>query len=245
MTTDYVRALASEARSLVRRLAVDPLLGKIVRGTVSRTEYIHFLTCTFHYVRQSGDLLTACARGLERSGRCPMLVDLVVMKANEEASHDAWLLEDLRHLGLPAERVMSVPSTNAIQSYFFWNSMLAEAGSPGFLGAAYALEFVSAECAGQAAKNLRERSAIPNIENALSFLVGHAEADGGHVASLERELGSVTDSADQRDIRLSCRLLCASYPNFFAVARSDSAPRVASPTRPPSATAASYEGSRR
>jgi pyrroloquinoline quinone (PQQ) biosynthesis protein C len=174
-----------------------------------------------------------------------MLVDLVATKANEEAPHDAWLLEDLRHLGVPAERVMSAPSTNAIQSYVFWSSMLAEVGSPGFLGAAYALEFVSAECAGQAAKNLRERSAIGNIEKALSFLVGHAEADAGHIASLEHELGSVTDSADQRDIGLSCSLLCASYPSFFTAGRSDSKPRVTGSARPPNAAAATYEGSRR
>ncbi|HET9932749.1 MAG TPA: iron-containing redox enzyme family protein [Polyangiaceae bacterium] len=215
MKTAYVRALASQSQRLVQRLDTDPLVGSVVRGTATWQQYVEFLLRTYQYVRWSGLLLAATARGLRASGRARMLVEVVTLKAEEEAPHDRWVLDDLRNLGLPGERVIREPVPSAIQSYFFWSSTLAEAGSPGFLGAAYALEFVSMQRARQAAENLRARAEIPNVQNALSFLVSHGDADQEHIRVLEETLSSVTDPADVRDIRLSCSVLCTTYPHFF------------------------------
>lgn len=84
------------------------------------------------------------------------------------------------------------------------------------MGAACALEYVSRERASLAARNLRVARAIPNIEHAVTFLDGHADADIAHVAYLERRLGEISDTADRRDIEFSSRTLCVLYPWLFA-----------------------------
>ena len=95
---------------------------------------------------------------------------------------------------------------------------MAEAGSPAFLGYAYGLEFISMSRAQVAAENLLARAAIPEIEDASSFLVGHGIADPGHVALLEQVLGRIEDPEDQAAILLSASMLRVLYPLFFRTA---------------------------
>jgi len=92
---------------------------------------------------------------------------------------------------------------------------MAEEGSPAFLGAAYALEFISMHRAKVAADNLRARKAIPNIEDAVTFLAGHGDADSGHIALLSDVLRQIRDPRDQDAILLSASVLRALYPRFF------------------------------
>ena len=80
------------------------------------------------------------------------------------------------------------------------------------------LELVSAHRAGEAARNLRERSAIAHIDGAVSFLDGHADADTGHVTVLEEVLNRVECPEDQADICLAARQMRRLYPRFFAAA---------------------------
>lgn len=224
MNSDYLTVLASESRDLVRRVDADPIIGKVVRGTANISEYRRFLLGSYQYVRWSGRLLSASAAGLRASGRCPALLGLLEEKAREEGPHDAWILSDLEHLGTSAASVDAEPVALAVEGYRLWSEALANSGSPGFLGAAYALEFVSVQRASLAARNLRAYGAIPNVAAALSFLEGHGEADLGHVATLESYLETVTDERDQRDIQTSAYLLCQLYPRFFEPARRSSPP---------------------
>lgn len=219
MRSDYVSLLASECRELVRRVDDDPIVGKVVRGTANTSEYRRFLIASYQYVRWSGSLLAGCAAGLRASGRCQALLGLLEEKAREEGPHDAWILADLQSLGESRASVEAEPVSPAIESYRFWSDTLTSSGSPGFLGAAYALEFVSAQRASLAARNLRAQATIPNVGAALSFLEGHGEADLGHLAMLETHLGAVRDERDRRDIRMSAQLLCQLYPRFFEPAR--------------------------
>jgi hypothetical protein len=93
---------------------------------------------------------------------------------------------------------------------------LAETGSPAFLGAAYVLEAMSMRRAQRAAEALRARAAIPNIGAAVSFLVGHGDADVDHVARLDAVLGRIDDADDAAAIVLSASVLRTLYPRFFA-----------------------------
>jgi hypothetical protein len=218
MTNVNLVPIEAECRALVQCIDEHPLIGAVVRGDASRDEYIRFLVATYHYVRWSGPLLAATAVGLRRRGSHPWLVALVETKAEEEAPHDRWALDDLRRCGHNVELVKLGPVPVAVRAYVDWSLAMAEDGSPAFLGAAYALEFMSMSRAQLAANNLRTRGAIPGIDRAVSFLAGHGDADAGHVALLADVLARLDDPADAEEIRLSAATLRRLYPRFFRAA---------------------------
>lgn len=215
MTNVNLVPIERECRALVQSVDEHPLIGAVVRGDASREEYVRFLAATYHYVRWSGPLLAATAVGLRRRGRHPWLLALVEGKAEEEAPHDRWALDDLRACGENVEIVKLGPVPRAVRAYVDWSLALAEDGSPAFLGAAYALEFMSMLRAQIAASNLKARGAIPGIAHAVSFLAGHGEADAGHVALLSGVLARLDDPRDAEEIRLSAAMLRHLYPRFF------------------------------
>jgi hypothetical protein len=218
MTNVNLVPIEKESRALVQCIDEHPLIGAVVRGDASRDEYIRFLAATYHYVRWSGPLLAATAVGLRRRDSHPWLVALVETKAEEEAPHDRWALDDLRRCGANVELVKLGPVPLAVRAYVDWSLAMAEDGSPAFLGAAYALEFMSMSRAQLAANNLRARGAIPGIDCAVSFLAGHGEADAGHVALLADVLARLDDPEDAEQIRLSAATLRRLYPRFFRAA---------------------------
>lgn len=224
MNHDYVTTLERDSMLFVNAIDNDPLLGRVIHGDATRAEYISFLRSTYHYVRWSGPLLAMTAEGLRRSGRCPELVAIVDAKTVEEAPHDAWVLRDLRKCGENVELIKASAAPVAVQTYVDWSLLMAEEGSPSFLGAAYTLEFISLHRAKMAADNLRARRAIPNIEGAVLFLDGHGEDDIGHMEVLTHVLRQIKDPADQAAISLSAAVIRTLYPRFFEAER-PAAPR--------------------
>lgn len=215
MTHHHFSIIERESTALVDSIDRDPLLGSVIRGDASRAEYVAFLGATYHYIRWSGPLLAETAEGLRRSGRCPWLLAIVDAKTAEESPHDAWVLDDLRRCGVDVELVKAQAAPRAVDAYVQWSRTMAEEGSPAFLGAAFALEFMSMQRAKRAADNLRARNAIPNIAEAVSFLEGHGDADVGHIEQLGAMLRRVEDPQDMKAIVLSTSVLRALYPRFF------------------------------
>jgi hypothetical protein len=223
MKSTYVAEMDRELARWVESMDRDPVVGGVIRGDASRDGYVRFLWSTYHYLRWSGTLLAETAKGLRRVGRYPWLVEVVDEKTAEESPHDAWLLEDLEQCGVDVERVKASAAPAAVRAYVEWGLTMAEGGSPGYLGAAYALEFISMRRAGVAARNLRAHEAIPHIEAAVSFLVGHGDADSGHVALLRGLLDKIEDPRDQEAIAVSAAVLRVLYSRFFHLRRNDAA----------------------
>jgi hypothetical protein len=217
MNNDYVSVIERESMQWIHSMDDDPRVGGVIRGDASREAYIAFLEATYHYVKWSGPLLAKTAEGLRRSGRCPWLVGIVDEKTAEESPHDGWVLDDLRVCGANVEIVKASAPPVAVEAYIRFSLAMAEEGSPAFLGAAYALELISMHRASMAAKNLRERGAIPEIEGAVTFLEGHGDADVGHIALLTEILRRIEDPRDQAAIALSSAVLRELYPRFFSV----------------------------
>jgi len=215
MTRDDIRLIERESTAFVDSMDHDPLLGRVIRGDASREAYVGFLGATYQYVRWSGPLLAETAEGLRRSGRYPWLLELLDVKTTEEAPHDGWVLDDLRRCGENVELLKAKAAPIAVQAYVHFSMTMAKEGSPAFLGAAYMLEFISMRRAKRAAKNLRERKAIPNIEKAVSFLDGHGDADAGHITLLNDVLRQIGNPTDQAAIMLSVANIRALYPLFF------------------------------
>jgi len=215
MRNDYVSTIEHKSIAWVNWMDEDPFIGGIIRGDASRDDYVWFLEATYHYLRWSGPLLAATAEGLRRGGRYPWLLARVSAKSKEEGTHDRWVLSDLERCGVNIELVKESAAPTAVDDYVQWSLTMAEEGSPGFLGAAYTLEFISMHRASMAAENLRARRVIPNIENAVSFLEGHGDADVNHVAQLNETLRRIEDPRDRGAIRRSASILRDLYPRFF------------------------------
>ncbi len=211
----FVQTLEHDSLALVEAIDRHPLIGDVIRGEATTERYRSFLRSSYHYVRWSGPLLAETAAGIRREERTPWLVDVLDDKTREEALHDRWVLDDLAACGENVELVKGSLPPLAVSAYVDWSRSLARSGSPGYLGAAYTLEIISARRAGMAAENLRARAAIPHIAGALSFLESHGHADLGHIAALNEVLAHIDDPRDRAAIALSAAVMRTLYPLFF------------------------------
>lgn len=216
MHTDLITHLENETRQLLARLDSHPRARQLFEGTLDAQAYAAFLVQTYHYVRWTRPLLERAGRRLASLGQHPVLAGLLIQKAREESGHERWLLADLKALGWSASVVEHTPPCPAVEAYVAWNRYTVEAGLPlAFLGTAYVLESLSVHRAGEAVQRLIERSGIPHVHRAMTFLRGHAGADVGHVAELATTLGSLTEPRECEAIVLSARTTCALYPDLF------------------------------
>ncbi len=213
---DWISALEDEARLLVEELDTHPAAQRLFNGSIDTNGYIGWLVQTYHYVKWTTPLLERAGQRMKRQSRHVALAELLLQKASEERGHERWLLADLKNLGWTRKQVESTPPCRAVEAYIAWNRYQAEAGSPtAFLGTAFVLEHLSVYRAGEAAERMLARNTIPNIRKAVTFLRGHAGADGEHVAELLAVLRTLTDPAEQSAIVLSARNTRAIYTGLF------------------------------
>lgn len=217
MTNDYVSMMERDSIEWIHSMDSDPRVGAVIRGDASREEYVAFLEASYHYVKWSGSLLAKTAEGLRQRAKYSWLVGIVDQKTAEESPHDSWVLDDLRRCGANVEIVKAKAPPAAVEAYIRFSLAMAEEGSPAFLGAAYALEVISMHRASMAARNLRDRGAIPGIEGAVTFLEGHGDADVGHIALLTEILRRIDDPRDQTAVALSAAVVRELYPRFFSI----------------------------
>lgn len=213
---DWTSALEHEARLLVEELDTHPAAQRLFNGSIDANGYIAWLVQTYHYVQWTTPLLEQAGQRLKRMGRHVLLAELLLQKASEERGHERWLLADLKNLGWTRKQVEGTLPCRAVEAYIAWNRFQSEAGSPtAFLGTAFVLEYLSVHRAGQAVERLLAHGAIPHIGKAVTFLRGHAGADGGHVAELMAVLRTLTDPSEQAAILLSARNTRALYTGLF------------------------------
>ncbi|RYZ39375.1 MAG: heme oxygenase [Myxococcaceae bacterium] len=213
---DWLDSLRREARGLVRELEATPGARRLFEGRIQQDEYIHYLVQTYQYVRWSTEFLQESGERMKREGQHTALADLLIQKAREENGHERWLLADLKNLGLTQEQVEGAPVCSAVRAYVEWNRFTTLSGVPtAFLGTAYVLEYLSVERAPGTVDRLIADSGIPNIQKAVTFLRGHGNADGDHVAELEAVLGRLTSPEEQAALHLSARTTRALFPSFF------------------------------
>ncbi|MBX9592216.1 MAG: iron-containing redox enzyme family protein [Hyphomonadaceae bacterium] len=214
--SQFIAQLRSEAARLVEATDRSPM-GTLYDGTATRDLYVAFLQETWHYVRfTSGTLLFAGER-LNKLGQHGWLADVLIEKAGEEKGHDLWALADLEALGLVAKQVQATSASPAVAAYNAWTRFAASSPFPiAYLGVAYTLENLAVQRAGKAADALRQAARIPNIAHAVTYLVGHGEADVGHVAELEEVLERVKSPAEHDAVLTSAAATRLMYAGMVA-----------------------------
>jgi pyrroloquinoline quinone (PQQ) biosynthesis protein C len=215
--TDWLDALEYEARTLVEELNAHPAARRLIDGSIDASSYAHYLVQTYHYVRWTTPLLAKAGHRMKRMGWHPRLAELLLQKSAEERGHERWLLADLKNLGWSAERVEGMEQSPAVNAYIAWNHYTTLSGVPAaFLGTAYVLEYLSVQHASRTVERLLAVNTIPNIRKAVTFLRGHGDADGSHVAELASVLRSLTDPREQSALLLSARTTRALYTGLFS-----------------------------
>lgn len=198
---DFLPKLRDEAARLVEATDRSPM-GALFDGIATRDLYVAFLQETWHYVRYTSGTLLFAGERLNKLGQHSWLAEVLIEKSAEEKGHDLWALADLAALGVTEKQVLATAPSSAVAAYNGWTKFVASSPFPiGYLGVAYALENLAVQRAGKGADALRRVARIPNIANAVSYLVGHGEADVGHVAELEAVFERVADPA-QHDAAL-------------------------------------------
>ncbi|MBK9261707.1 MAG: iron-containing redox enzyme family protein [Polyangiaceae bacterium] len=216
-----VQRLDSVVSDLLDSLDVHPAARRFLAGDVDTDEYAAFLEQTYLYVRHTRPLLRRAGERLGMLRRAPTLARLFLQKADEEDGHEKWLVADLEAIDRPIDERMPPDPSHAVAAYVAWNQFQVEAGSPlGFLGTAYVLESLSQARAGLTAENLVKKNRIHGIDQGVSFLKGHADADEHHIDLLRRVLGVVSLPADRDSIALSAAVTTALYLGMFSVIES-------------------------
>lgn len=201
----------------------SPNVAALFAGTADRRLYEYFLTQTYHYVRRTNPLLSAAGDELARrvaDGRAgPLHARLGVRfqaHASEEEGHERWVLDDLAAIGSPEAIVEAIHPCRAVMAYLAYAAFAVRSAYPAsFLGAAFILEGLSAALAGTTARNLVAHSGIPGIENGVSFLARHADADQGHMEEARAVLAAIEEEAEKEAVFACAAMSSQFYPHIL------------------------------
>jgi hypothetical protein len=151
---------------------------------LTREALIHSLVSSYHTTRRTPATFRIAARRAAALGRVDV-AQFLERKARDESGHDRLALQDLRELGLPAERLVEhlKPGTALALANFF-EASAREDEPAGCLGYTYCLERLALL---RGAAHLEEvRRVSPAGANTTRFLRVHSSlgSDAGHVESL-------------------------------------------------------------
>ncbi|MFF3055779.1 hypothetical protein [Streptomyces sp. NPDC057909] len=223
---DLISVMEGISASFCERVQEDPRFSAVFGGTPSESEYVDwFLVDTFYDVLGTPGYCAAGGQRLKESGELTpahrLISETLFEKATEEQTesgqgHELWALHDIAAVkGWELDQAASwvrqhTPSPGSL-SYNDFFKFITTANPIGILGLAFTREYMANELATQAAKNLRERSDIPNIAKATVFLGGHGEADADHVKELYPILDAIEDQADKEVVIMAARVSVESY----------------------------------
>jgi L-ornithine Nalpha-acyltransferase len=202
--------LMQASQENLRRLDEHPVGRALIAGTLSKGQYVAYLTQVVHQVRHSAPMLARAAERLEQLGR-QRLAETFRRKAGEEDGHDDWALQDLAALGVTRDAALSTPCGVAVRAYGAWLGYCADSHPTAVLGLAFTLEWFGCARAGQAADNLVRRAPFEGIESAVRFLRGHGAADDEHIRAFADPLAEISDPDEMEAILLSARLTSDLY----------------------------------
>ncbi len=208
----FHRRLVSGTAQARDGLLGTPIIQGALRGVVSLTSYVAFLTEAYHHVRHTVPLMEACRARLRPPQQW---LDAALQEyMDEERGHEAWILDDLRACGADAEAVRDGEpgmATEVMVAYAY--DTIARRNPLGFFGMVHVLEGTSVALALQAADRIQQGLALPDA--AFSYLRSHGTLDREHVAHFAQLMDRIEDPRDQHDIVHAARVFFHLYGEVF------------------------------
>jgi pyrroloquinoline quinone (PQQ) biosynthesis protein C len=204
--------LTARTASARAQLQTIPVIGRALRGEVTRALYLDFLTQAYHHVRHTVPLLMAV--GARLSARHLWLQKDLVHYVEEEQGHDEWILADIAAAGGDAAAIRDgAPSleTDAMVAYAYDTVM--RRNPVAFFGMVYVLEGTSVALALNAADGIQRKLALPN--KAFTYLRSHGSLDQQHIGDLARIVDRFDAEADLPAIVTCARAMFRLYGDVF------------------------------
>jgi pyrroloquinoline quinone (PQQ) biosynthesis protein C len=214
---EHLDALEQTLNQFCERLESDTLFKKLLEGEADSDLYVQFLIQTFHYVKFTPVSLRLAEQRLK--GHSNPLYESLRGRFREheaeEEGHDRWVLNDLTSLGQDPAIVQRVPPCDEIDAYNAYSKFVVKSSNAvAILGQAFMLEGISQRYGTPMARNLSERSNIPNARHAVSFLAGHGDADQQHMAELRHVIELITDERDLDAVVLCAKVVSQLYSSM-------------------------------
>ncbi len=194
------------------QLQTIPIIGRALRGEVTRELYLAFLTQAYHHVRHTVPLLMAV--GARLPARQLWLQKELAHYVEEELGHDEWILSDLAAAGGNAAAVRDgEPSsdTDAMVAYAYDTVM--RRNPVAFFGMVYVLEGTSVALALNAADAIQRTLGLPN--KAFTYLRSHGSLDQQHIGDLAAIVDRFDRSTDLPAVVTCARVMFRLYGNVF------------------------------
>ncbi len=193
-------------------LLATPIIQGCLRGEVSLPSYVAFLREAYHHVRHTVPLMQAFKARMpaSREWLAPALDEYI----EEEAGHDAWILDDIRACGADAEAARDGPpgvATEVMVAYAY--DTIQRRNPLGFFGMVHVLEGTSVSLALLAADQIQKPLGLPDA--AFSYLRSHGTLDQQHVQHFELLMDQITDRADRAAIVHAARVFFRLYGDVF------------------------------
>jgi pyrroloquinoline quinone (PQQ) biosynthesis protein C len=202
------QATAHERRDLLSA----PLIAAALAGSVTRGNYVSFLTRAYHHVKHTVPLLMACGSRLPDEQE--WLRSAVAHYIEEEIGHHEWILNDIDAAGGDAAAVRaSQPdfATDVMVAYAY--DTVARRNPIGFFGMVYVLEGTSVSLASQVAGVLEKAIDLP--PTAFSYLSSHGALDIEHIGHFEKLVNRFEKEEDREAVVSGAKTFFRLYGNVL------------------------------
>lgn len=217
-----MKAVEKKVTELYGEMERDPFYARFLGGTLSREEYAYFLVQSYFYVKLAPDFYTWALDAMSRQPRPHYAPFAAIYERHrrEEVGHEKWILADLKALGFDGEALIRKIGPNpAMEGYISFTRFVATGRTPlSLLGA----DFFSENLVLVYGQHLVESLAagkIPEIQNAIRFIVGHSHDDIEHVKMIRGAIAAIPDADEKRDTIRAAEAtgwLYASIPQYYA-----------------------------
>ena len=194
----FFEQIENETAAARHRLERTPAIAHCLVGEVERETYQAFLIEAYHLVKHSAPLLMACGSRLpSRSGR--RLRTAIVQYIVEEIGQQAWILNDLQHLGVDKYAVKRSKPSHATEVMLAYAYDMTTRGNPVcLLGMIYTLEKTGATIATCAAGRIRRALDLP--PEAMTFMDAYGRLDFEHTQYFEKLINRLADARDREAV---------------------------------------------
>ena len=208
----FFEILKANSESERQQLFAIPIIQDALRGEVTTSQYIAFLSQAYHHVKHTVPLLMACGSRLDSHHE--WLRTAMAEYIAEEVGHQEWILSDIAACGGDADAVRQGQphaSTELMVAYAY--HQIDRCNPVGFLGMVHVLEGTSIALAPHAAATMRSALGLP--AQAFSYLSSHGSLDLEHVAFFETLVNRLDDAQDKQAVLHTARMMYALYGDVF------------------------------
>lgn len=208
----FYDTLVAETAAQREYLLSAPIIGDVMEGRFGLDTYLAFLHQAYHHVRHTTALLDAARERLSPAQR--WLEAPLAAYIEEEAGHEAWILDDIEACGENRDTWAARSPGFATEMMVAYLYDTVQRGNPtGIFGMVLVLEGTSSNLAPAVAAIVQERLELP--DSAMTYLTTHGELDQTHIAHFESVMNRIEDLEDQAAIIHAARRVYRLYGDVY------------------------------